>query len=172
VKRVLVIGCGGSGKSTLAREMARKTGLPLIHLDVLYWNPGWVETPPAEWREVVTAAMAGDRWIMDGNYGGTLPLRLEACDTVVFLDVPRLVSLAGILRRRIGTPEKSRIPGCPERLTLEFLMYVWHYRRTRRPRILERLRDLPRDKSVHILTSRREARAFVNGLEPEPDSAA
>ena len=117
MRRVLVIGSGGSGKTTVSRLLAEKTGLPLFHLDALYWRPGWVEPSKAEWLETVQRLIAGDRWILDGNYGGTLRLRLDACDTVVFLDLPRLVCLGNVVRRRLEHLGRTRVDiaaGCPE----------------------------------------------------------
>jgi len=93
MRRVLVIGSGGAGKSTFARRLAQCAGLPLIHLDAIYWKPGWLETPKEEWTQVVESLLAGERWVMDGNYGGTLEQRLASCDTVVFLDLPRSLCL-------------------------------------------------------------------------------
>src|SRR5256886_17527246 len=70
MKRTLVIGSGGTGKTTVARRLAQRTGLPLIHLDLLYWRPGWQPTPGEEWHETVRRLVAGESWIIDGNYGG------------------------------------------------------------------------------------------------------
>ena len=84
--RVLVDGMMGSGKSTFARSLAARTGLPVIHLDVHYWKPGWVRPSDDEWRERQRALLAGEDWIIDGNYNETLALRLERAETVVFLD--------------------------------------------------------------------------------------
>ena len=86
--RVLVDGMMGSGKSTFARALAARTGLPVIHLDVHYWKPGWVRPSDDEWRERQRALLAGEAWIIDGNYNETLALRLERAETVVFLDTP------------------------------------------------------------------------------------
>jgi len=83
--RVLVDGMMGSGKSTFARALAARTGLPLIHLDVHYWKPGWVRPSDDEWRERQRTLLAGEAWIIDGNYNETLALRLERAETVVFL---------------------------------------------------------------------------------------
>ena len=80
MERVLIIGCGGSGKSTLARQLGEKTGLPVVHLDQLFWHPGWVESTKDEIDTKIREELGKSRWIMDGNYNRTLPLRLEKCD--------------------------------------------------------------------------------------------
>ena len=98
--RVLVDGMMGSGKSTFARALAAKTGLPVIHLDVHYWKPGWVRPSDDEWRERQRALLAGDTWIIDGNYNETLALRLERAETVVFLDVPWWLCASSRVRER------------------------------------------------------------------------
>ena len=87
-RRVVVTGMAGAGKSTFSRALSAKTGLPVIHLDVHFWKPGWVPTPDDEWREKQRGLLAGEEWIVDGNYHATLDLRLERADTVVFLDTP------------------------------------------------------------------------------------
>ena len=111
-RRILVVGSGGAGKSTFARELARRTGLPLVHLDLHYWKPGWTPTPPDEWLGRVRDLVRGDRWIIDGNYVGSLALRLERCDGVVFFDLPRLICLGGIARRwlrhQVDSPRVAR----------------------------------------------------------------
>src|SRR5215208_1590330 len=98
-RRVLVIGSGGAGKSTLAARIAERSGLPLVHLDALYWRAGWVEAPKDEWARIVERLIAEPAWVMDGNYSGTLERRVAVADLVVFLDLPRLVCLTRIVRR-------------------------------------------------------------------------
>ena len=167
MRRVLVIGSGGAGKSTLAARIGERTGLPVVHLDALYWRPGWEPTPPGEWAARVAALCARDAWVMDGNYGGTLDARLAACDTVIFLDLPRAVCLARVVRRWLRYRGRSRpdmAPGCDERLSAEFLRWVWEYPRRRRPGVLQRLAASGRD--VVVLRSARDADRFVAGLAP------
>ena len=85
MKRIMIIGCPGSGKSTFARALAPKTGLPLHHLDMMYWNPDRTTKPKEEFRAALREIINLPDWIIDGNYGSTLELRMEACDTVIFL---------------------------------------------------------------------------------------
>ena len=175
MRRVLVIGAGGAGKSTLAARVAERAGLPLVHLDACYWRAGWVPTPADEWAATVARLAAGDAWVMDGNYGGTLDARLAACDTVVFLDLPRLVCLWSVVRRWLRWRGRSRpdLPaGCPEQLSWEFVWWIWTYPRRRRPAILARLGALAGEKRVVVLRSRRAAARWVAGLAQESERRA
>ncbi len=141
--RILVIGSPGAGKSTLARTLAAATGLPLVHLDQQYWQPGWVESGKTAWLKKVVAMVAGPRWIIDGNYSGTLPLRLAAADAVIILDLPTWRCAWRILRRAWtlrGTVRPDMADGCPERFNLAFLWYVVRFRTTVGPRITAALR--------------------------------
>jgi adenylate kinase family enzyme len=167
VKRVAIIGSGGAGKSTFAMKLAASTGLPLVQLDHLFWRAGWEETPEDEWQATHAALVAGDRWIIDGNYGSTMVSRLAVADTVVFFDLPRLVCLWSVLRRlalagRFGRP--NQVPGLEDKLDWAFLAWIWNYPAKKRPEVLARLANLPPTTRVVRLRSRREARAYLAGL--------
>ena len=166
MQRVLVIGSGGAGKSTVAREIAARLGLPLVHLDAQYWRPGWTETPADEWSAIVAKLTSEPRWVMDGNYGGTMAMRLAAADTVVFLDLPRVVCLWRVVKRRLMYHGRSRpdiTPGCPEQLNWEFLRWIWTFPKRHRRSNLERLRQSGGARVV-ILTSQRQVDRFLEGL--------
>ncbi len=101
---------------------------------------------------------------MDGNYGGTLDIRFAACDAVVFLDIPRFVCLWRVLRRQLEHAGQARVevPGCPERLSWEFLKWIWTYPARRRGSILRRLDDLKAHKRVYVLRSSKEMDRLLN----------
>ncbi len=131
MQRILVIGSPGAGKSTLARALAARTGLPLYNLDKMHWLPGWVERDRAEGLEELRGVLAQDRWIIDGNYGSSLPERLTRADTVVWLDYPTHLCLARVFKRwwqYRGQTRPDMTEGCPENLNLEFLLYVLMFR--------------------------------------------
>jgi adenylate kinase family enzyme len=166
MRRVLVLGCSGAGKSTLARQISEITGLPVIHLDQHYWRPGWREPERETWEREVAALIDRPEWVMDGNFGGTLPARLGVADTAILLDFPTWRCLARVLRRVLASLGRTRAdmaPGCPERLDFKFLIYVCRYRRRDRHRHLAPIRQY----RGTLVTLRRpiEVAAFVAALE-------
>lgn len=163
-QRIAVVGSGGAGKSTFARRLQERTGLPVIHLDREHWRPGWVETPADEWRVKVAHLVSGDRWIMDGNYGGTLELRVARADAVVFFDFPRATCLWGIVKRRTkrgGRPDMGE--GCPERLDLQFLRWVWRYNKDSRPEVIRTLSAATHETEIVTVRTRRQVKALLRG---------
>lgn len=168
MNRIMLIGPGGAGKSTLARELGDRLGIEVHHLDALLWKPGWTLTTREEQREIQRGLFDGESWIVDGNYGATMELRLERADTVIFLDMPTWVCLLGIVKRRIRWHGKTRPDmqrDCPERLDPEFVRWVWNYRRDKRPAVLEKLGRLRPDQKVFILNNRKAVREFLDRLK-------
>lgn len=161
---MLVIGPGGAGKSTFARRFGELTGVEVVHLDSLYWRPGWVETPKPEWAEVVASVLARESWIVDGNYSGTLEQRIAACDGVVFLDLPRRTCVWRVLKRALRYRGKTRpdmAQGCPEKLDLSFIGWIWNYRTRTRPKVLRLLETLSGAKRVIRLQSPAEVEQYL-----------
>jgi len=131
MQRILVIGSPGAGKSTLSHELVARTGLPLFHLDKLFWLSGWIERDQDEGRAELAEVLAGERWIIDGNYGSTLPMRIARADTVVWLDYPTWRCLGRVFKRwwqYRGRARPDMTEGCPENLNLEFLLYVLNFK--------------------------------------------
>ena len=165
--RLLVLGCGGSGKSTLAAQLGELTGLPVIHLDRLFWLPGWKHHSREDFQQILSAELAKDQWIMDGDYNHTLSERLKWCDAVVLLDYPGTVCAAGVIKRQLqyrGKTRASMTEGCPERLDPEFVRWVLTYRRKVRPRHMELLfqtsnREHP--PQIFIMKNRRQTRRWL-----------
>ena len=165
MKKVIVIGPGGAGKSTVARRLGERLNIEVKHLDRFYWQPGWQEPPKEEWLEKVKELTSADTWIIDGNYGGTLETRIERCDTIVFLDLPRLLCLWRIAKRRLLYRDRSRpdmAEGCNEKLDWSFVQWVWNYSRRSRPKVIKLLRESSATKQIVWLRSRAEIEKFLS----------
>ena len=117
MKKVLIIGNAGSGKTTFARQLAKETGLPLVHLDALYWKGNWEHVERETFDALLEKELKKPSWIIDGNFNRTLPYRLQHCDTVFYFDVPTAACLWGITKRIIQSYGKTREDmggNCPE----------------------------------------------------------
>jgi adenylate kinase family enzyme len=174
MQRILVIGSPGAGKSTLARRIAETLGLPLIHLDQEYWSAGWVEPARETWFERVAALARRPAWVMDGNYSGTMSSRLPQATLVVWLDVPRWRCMLRVLKRIAryrGSVRPDMAEGCPERLSLEFLRYVWTYEKRHRSETLALMRTLRPDQRGITLRNPHEIAAFMDELTPRTMAA-
>ena len=161
MKRIMIIGCPGSGKSTFARALEAKTGLPLYYLDMMYWNPDRTIKPKEEFRAKLKETVELPEWIIDGNYGSTLEVRLEACDTVFFLDYSAEVCLSGVEERR-GKPRPD-MPWVETEPDLEFIEFIKKYNEESRPRVIELLEKY-KEKDIIIFKSRDEADEYLRSL--------
>jgi adenylate kinase family enzyme len=169
-RRVIVTGLAGSGKSTFSVALAAKTGLPVIHLDLLFWKPGWATPSEGEWRERQKGVLAGDEWIADGNYEETLDLRLKRADTIVLLDMPWWHCAGRAFVRGFRMPDE--LPeGCDYsawlRLRDEWRLAVriWRKRRSEPEREREIISQHGQHVAVHVLTSKRAVTDFLDRLD-------
>jgi adenylate kinase family enzyme len=167
-QRVVVIGSSGAGKSTFARKLGAVTGLPVTHIDQLFWQSGWVLTPAPEYHARLANVVARDRWIIEGVNPSTLDLRLPRTDLMIWLERGRATCLWRVARRiasSYGRVRPDMAPGCPEQLPdREFLAYIWTFPTRIAPRIEAAIdRHAMRDRVVR-LASDREAQAFLDRI--------
>ena len=165
MNRVMIIGCGGAGKSTLARRLGEKTGLPVVHLDQIWWEPGnWNHMSREEFDRRLALEVEKPRWILDGNFNRTLEIRLEQCDTVIYLDFSRWVCLRSWIGRVIknwGHARADMAQGCSEWFDPEMAKWIWTFNSKNRQRYLSLLEGL-KGKQVVILKNRKQAEQFLD----------
>ena len=141
MRRIVILGNAGSGKSTLARRLGERLGIPVCHLDVLFWRPGWVEPDAQGFRDRVAEATAGEAWVSEGNYASrTFDIRLPRADTIIWMETSRQTCLRRVIWRTMFERRRSDLAdGCSENILRgdfpEFLRFTWNFDRVSRPRI-------------------------------------
>jgi adenylate kinase family enzyme len=161
MNRVAILGSGGSGKSHLARQLGRLLDAPVTHLDTVFYDEEWNALPPEKFQAAQRALVAAPRWVIDGNYNSSLHVRLQACDTVVMMDVPTWAALWGVLSRQVRHGVGQHTSGVYNRIHWGVIRYVATYRRQMRPQVLAKIRDLAAGKQVVLLTSRATTRRWL-----------
>ena len=164
MRKIIVIGCPGSGKSTLSWALHNKTSLPLYHLDMMYWNSDKTTVEKSVFLERLSDVLQKDEWIIDGNYGSTMEVRMAACDTVIFLDYPLDVCLSGIKERRGKTRTDMPWTENENEEDAAFIDFIKNYNLQSRPTVLNLLSQYEA-KEIHVLQSREEAFAFLQQVE-------
>jgi adenylate kinase family enzyme len=166
MNRIMIVGQPGSGKSTLAQALGECTGLPVIHIDKIHWQPGWVERTKAEKTRLCQEAEQQSRWIFEGGHSATWPSRLARADMLVWLDRPVGLRLWRVLRRAVvglGRTRPDMAEGCPERLSTlpEFIRYIWVTRNSASAKMARLAAAAPDGCHVIRLRSDQEVAHFV-----------
>lgn len=160
MNRVLVIGCSGAGKSTFARNLREKTGLSLYYLDMIWHKADRTNVSEEEFDKRLGEILSGRQWIIDGNYLRTMPVRMEACDTVFMLDYPTEVCLLGV-QSRIGK-ERVDMPWIEQEFDAEFRQWIVDFEKEQRPEIYRLLEQYKNEKTIVIFHSREEAQQYLD----------
>ncbi|ANZ14911.1 topology modulation protein [Streptomyces noursei] len=165
MKKVAIVGCGGSGKSHLARQLATLLDAPVTHLDAAFYDDEWNALPMEKFAEVQRDLVAQPAWVIDGNYNSTLQIRLEACDTVVLMDVSTPAALWGIFSRQIRHGAGHKGNGVHNRIHWGVIKYVATYRRKMRPRVMAKIEEFASGRAdVVMLTGRRHTRRWLQQI--------
>lgn len=163
MKKIIVIGCPGSGKSTFSKALHKITGIPLYHLDMLFWNEDKTTVEKSVFLDRLATTLRGDGWIIDGNYLSTMEMRMKACDTVIFLDYPLDICLEGV-RRRKGKP-RSDMPWVESgEDDGEFIEFIKSFGSQTRPVVLALLGKYSH-KDIRIFSTRADAQEFLNEIK-------
>ena len=162
MEKVIIIGCPGSGKSTFAQKLHKITGIPLFHLDMMYWNSDKTTVSREVFLSRLGDVLQKDSWIIDGNYLSTMEMRLSACDRVIFLDIDTKTCLEGI-KQRMGKA-RADMPWIETEEDGEFTEFIQNFNRDTRPQIMELLSKYP-EKEVIILKDRDSFSDFLENLQ-------
>ena len=158
MRKIIVIGCPGSGKSTFSRELHKLTDIPLYHLDMMYWNSDKTTVDKNVFLKRLSDALKGDSWIIDGNYISTMELRVDSCDTVIFLDYSTDVCLDGV-RSRLGKA-RSDMPWVETEEDAELVEFIKNFSEQIKPKVLEILNKY-RNKNIIVFQNRTQANEFL-----------
>jgi adenylate kinase family enzyme len=169
MNRITIVGCSGGGKSTLARAVGAALGLPVVHLDALFWRPGWVESDPEPFRAAVDRALAGERWVSDGTFTSVADICFARADTIVWIDQPIPLCLWRALWRSLTSLGRTRAdlaPGCPEKIDFAFYHYIVTWNRSARQRLQTAIDVFgPRARLIRLRNDV-EIAAWVSDLVP------
>lgn len=169
MRRVLVLGSSGSGKSTFARRLGERTGLPVTHIDQLFWSPGWVQVETGVYHARLADVVAQERWIIDGNNSSALDWRLPRADAVILFDRSRIACIGRVIKRVLASYGRVRddmAAGCPERFDFQFLRWIWDFPKQQMPKVHAALSRADAWGRVVILRSDRDSEAYLQRATP------
>lgn len=172
MKKIMVIGISaGVGKSTFARRLGEGLPINLYHLDTFYWKPTWVEASEEEFSIAQQEIVREDQWIIEGNYNRTFEIRAEPADTIIYLELPLLVCLYRVIKRRIMNSGKTRPDmgeDCKEKIDWAFIKFIITTYYPRKRKMEERLmafQTLGAKKEIIQLKSKKEIHTFLENIK-------
>ena len=168
MNRIAVVGSGGAGKSTLSRNLSEILNLPIYHLDNYFWEPGWQMADTNKWLKINNELINEEKWIIDGNFKSTMSNRLEAADTIIFLDIKRIVCLLNAWKRYYKYRNKRRpdlAKGCFEKIDFKYYKWIWGYPKRSRDNTIKCINMFGKEKKIIILKSIKEIKQFVYSLK-------
>lgn len=156
-KKISIIGGSGTGKTTLTNNLGKDLNLPIYHIDGIHHKENWEIRDKKERDKIILEIVERDRWIIDGTYTSTLRQRLDKAELIIYLDYSTISQLKGILGRYIKNhgKEKEEIPGCKERISLEFFLWVLHWRKNKRSQIIEEINKVGK-KEILVFKNRKD----------------
>ena len=167
MQRILVTGCCGAGKSTFSKKLQSILKLELIHLDQYYHKPNWEEPEKAEWEKIVHTLVQKSSWIMDGNFSGTMDVRIKSADTIIYLDYSTLKCFWRVIIRIFkdhGLVRSDMANGCKEQFNLEFLHFVLTFNSKNRKRFIQKLNLIKDEKKVLVFKTDKQADKFLDQI--------
>ncbi len=160
----MVLGNCGAGKTTFAHELAKLTGLELIHLDQHYWKPGWREPSPEAWKATLKRLVEKDAWIIEGIYVEELDIQLARADMAIFIDQSKWTSVWRVVKRWVtyaGEVRPEMPEGCEEEWDWDFLTYVYNFNEEDRPIVFEQLAEANLTFGTHIIETEADMKQFL-----------
>lgn len=169
MQRVMIVGQPGSGKSTLARKLGQRTGLPVVHIDTIHWQPGWVERSWDEKTRLCSEVEARDRWIFEGGHSATWANRIARADLLIWIDRSATLRFWRVLLRMLrhrGRPRPDLPENCPDLLTNlpEFFRFMWRTKKSARAKMQQLVATAPSACRVICLRSNRDTRIFLGSI--------
>lgn len=173
MEKIVIFGSPGSGKTTLAQKLGSRLDIEVFHLDRLFWNPGWEEKPLATRITIQQELIRANRWIMEGTYLDSSDVRLNAADTIIFLDTFFLLCLLRVFIRRIKYHNKPRLDlpqGCSEKLRWRYILKVLVFPIRGRQSFLKQKWAPRRDNEEKLLLWFRSSKEIEDFLKNCPPS--
>lgn len=168
---IMVLGCSGGGKSITAFKLAEMFDLRVIHFDLLLWKPGWVRRDDEEINQMAEVAFRADGWVSDGNHSkAQFDERVKRADMLVWVDMPRwrcIMNISTRVWKYRGKSRPSMTEGCPERLNLEFFLWVWNFNKNRGQKIEKLFEKMQSEKRLYRLKNYTELNEFLNNMQKE-----